>query len=254
MSDVLIIERQGQVLQLRLNRPDKKNAMTLAMYDALSEQIEAAGNEPQTRVIVISGEGGNFTAGNDLGDFPDPDAPGPTPVFRFIENVVTTTVPLVAAIEGTAVGIGATMLFYFDSVVAARGSRFLLPFINLALPPEGGSTLLLPQMMGYAPASELLLRGKPFDAQKACEIGLVSSLAEPGQSLATALAIAGEFSAKPPAAVRATKRLLRGDTDAIMARIRQEEAVLQRALNSPESLEARSAFMEKRPPDFSGFS
>ena len=254
MSESLIIERQGPLLQLRLNRPAKKNALTLAMYDAMSEQIERAGADPAIRVILISGEGGNFTTGNDLEDFPDPTAEGPNPVFRFIGNVVTTTVPLVAAIEGTAAGIGATMLLYFDSAVAALDSRFLFPFINIALPPEAGSSLLLPQMMGYAPAAELLMRGKPFDAGKALDIGLVSRLAEPGNALSKALEIAAEFAAKPPAAMRETKRLLRGDTDIIMARIRQEEQILLRALDSPESREARTAFMQKRPADFSHFS
>jgi enoyl-CoA hydratase/carnithine racemase len=253
MPDAVVTTRENHVVHLQLNRPEKKNALTLPMYDCLSDQLEAAAEDTSIRVIVLSGAGGNFTTGNDLSDFPEPGAEGPNPVFRFIENIVTTEVALIAALEGNVAGIGATMLFYFDAVVAARDAKFLLPFINLALPPEAGSSLLLPRMMGHAPASELLMRGKPFDGERALEIGLASTLTEPGKALEIALARAAEFAAKPPAALRVTKRLLRGDTGEIMERIRLEERELQKGFASEEHREAIKAFMEKRAADFSRF-
>jgi enoyl-CoA hydratase/carnithine racemase len=254
MSDAVIVNRENHVLHLQLNRPGKKNALTLAMYDCLSQQLELAESDSGIRVIVLSGSAGNFTAGNDLADFPEPGSDQPNPVFRFIRNIVTTPVPLIAAVEGNVVGIGATMLLYFDAVITARNATFLLPFINLALPPEAGSSLLLPRLMGHAPAADLLMRGKPFDGERARQIGIASTVVEPGASLETALALADEFSSKPPAAMRQTKMLLRGDTREVMERIQLEERELSAALASGESREAMRAFMEKRPPDFSRFS
>jgi enoyl-CoA hydratase/carnithine racemase len=253
VPETVIINRDNHVVHLQLNRPDKKNALTLGMYDCLSDQLEAAARDTDVRVIVFSGSGGNFTTGNDLSEFPEPGSDGPNPVFRFIENIVTTEVPLIAALEGNVAGIGATMLFYFDAVVAASDAKFLLPFINLALPPEAGSSLLLPRMMGHAPAAELLMRGKPFDGERALQIGMASTLTDPGQALDTALQRAAEFAAKPPAALRVTKKLLRGDTGEIMERIRQEEVALKKGFASEEHREAIKAFMEKRPADFSRF-
>lgn len=251
MSETVIVSREEHVLYLQLNRPQKKNALTLAMYDCLSQQLEAAETDSSVRAIVVSGSGGNFSAGNDLADFPEPGSEQPNPVFRFIQNIVTSSVPLIAAVEGNVVGIGATMLLYFDAVIAARNANFLLPFINLALPPEAGSSLLLPRLMGHAGAAELLMRGNPFDGERALQIGIASTLVEPGQSLATARERAREFSSKPPAAMRQTKKLLRGDSGAVMERIRLEERELNTALASGESREAMQAFMEKRAPDFS---
>lgn len=255
MTTSVSVTRDNHILQIRLNRPEKKNALTMAMYNALSAAIEAAESDRSVRVIVFLGSGGNFTAGNDLQDFPDaPSSNESTPVMRFVSSLAQSTVPMIAAVEGVAVGIGATMLLHLDCVVTAPNARFLLPFINLALVPEAGSSHLLPQLLGYTRAAELLMRGKPFDGQRAFDLGIASTLTDPGTVDDTALGIAAEFAQKPPQAMRKTKELLKGDRQRVMDRIRWEERLLFECSVTAENEEALAALQEKRPPDFSTFS
>ena len=252
MTENVIVTHDRHIVQIRLNRPQKKNAMSLDCYYMVAETIEQAETDKSVRAIVILGSEGNFCAGHDLTSSPiQASEDGPTPPSRLMISLINSSVPIVAGVEGVAVGIGATMLLQLDSVVAEPDARILMPFVNLALVPEAGSSLLLPRMLGYTRAAEYLMRGKPINGQRAYELGIVSTLAEPGQVEATTLEIAGEFASKPPAAMRKTKRLLQGDRQALLDRVSQEEELLFECSTSTEAAEAVAAFMEKRPPDYS---
>ncbi len=251
MTENVIVTRDRHIVQIRLNRPQKKNAMSVDCYYAVAEAIEQAETDKSVRAIVILGSGGNFCAGHDLTSAPiEASEDGPTPPSRLMISLINSSVPIIAGVEGVAVGIGATMLLQLDSVVAEPEARILMPFVNLALVPEAGSSLLLPRMLGYTRAAEYLMRGKPINGQRAWELGIVSTLAEPGQVEATALEIAGDFASKPPGAMRKTKRLLQGDRQVLLDRVSQEEELLFECSTSAEAAEAVAAFMEKRPPDF----
>ncbi len=241
------------VLQIRMERPEKRNALTMDMYDRMSAALEQAEADPDVRAVVFRGAGGHFCSGNDVAALPatDQGTPGPNPVMRFVEALVNASVPIVAAVEGVAAGIGCTMLLHLDAVVASRDSRIVFPFLNLALVPEGGSSLLLVRLLGYTRAANLVLRAASIDGAEAHRLGIVSTLAEPGTVARTALDIAAEIAAKPPRAMRRAKRLMKGDTAELMQRIREEEQDLFLGLRSAEGAEALRAFMEKRRPDFS---
>jgi enoyl-CoA hydratase/carnithine racemase len=255
MTENVIITRDRHIVQIRLNRPQKKNAMSLDCYETVAQTVEQAESDDSVRAIVILGSGGNFCAGHDLTSSPiEASEDGPTPPSRLMISLINSSVPIVAGVEGVAVGIGATILLQLDSVVAEPEARILMPFVNLALVPEAGSSLLLPRMLGYTRAAEYLMRSKPITGQRAYELGIVSTLAEPGQVEATALEIAGEFASKPPGAMRKTKRLLQGDRQVLLDRVSQEEGLLFECSASAEAAEAVAAFMEKRPPDYSNLS
>lgn len=246
-------EFDNHVLRIRMEQPAKKNALTMDMYDRMSEALEHAEADPGVRAVVFSGAGGNFCSGNDVAAFPaaGSEPQGPNPVMRFVEALVNASVPIVAAVEGVAAGIGATMLLNLDSVVASRDSRIVFPFLNLALVPEAGSSLLLVRLLGYTRAAELVLRAASIDGAEAHRLGIVSTLVEPGMVATAALGIAAEFAAKPPQAMRRAKRLMKGDTAALLQRIREEEKGVFLGLRSAEGAEALRAFREKRPPDYS---
>ncbi|MCB9971134.1 MAG: enoyl-CoA hydratase-related protein [Hyphomonas sp.] len=247
----IIVETDGHILKIGINRPEKKNALTLDMYDSMSAALERAEDDPSVRCVILYGEGGNFCSGNDLSAFPDdPAEGGATPVMRFVKAFVHASVPIVAAVEGVAAGLGATMLLHFDSVIVSTEARIVYSFVNLALPPEAGSSLLLPQIMGYARAADLVLRGGSFKGAAALQAGLATHLVEPGACLKKAMDIAAEIASKPPRAVREAKKLLKGNPDILMQRIVKEEQVLFRGLASDEAREAMAAFMEKRPAKF----
>ncbi len=250
---VVTTQLDGHVLQIRIDNPVKKNALTMEMYDVMSAALERAEADTAVRAVVFSGAGGNFCSGNDVSGFPaaGSGSQGPNPVMRFVEALVNASVPIVAAVEGVAAGIGATMLLHLDAVVAGPGSKIVLPFLNLALVPEAGSSLLLVRLLGYTRAAELVLRAGSVDGSEAHRLGIVSRLAEDGAVGQVALAIAGEFAAKPPQAMRRAKRLMKGDTAALLQRIREEERGVFLGLNSAEGAEALQAFREKRRPDFS---
>jgi len=254
MTELISTEQDKGVLVIRLNRPEKKNALTAAMYTVMADAIDQAQRDPQIKVLLFTGSDGVFTAGNDLHDFLEkPPAGAESPVNRFISNMVDTDVPIVAAVDGIAVGIGTTMLLHFDHVVAAPRARFSLPFINLALVPEAGSSMLLVEACGYRKAAELLMLGEPFGAQQALDYGIVSQLCEPEELMDRALAVAYKLAAKPKDALRATKRLLRRPREPLAERVRAEGELFSRGLASPAAKEAMQAFFEKRTPDFEQF-
>jgi enoyl-CoA hydratase/carnithine racemase len=255
MSDILL-DRQGAVERIQINRPAKRNAFTTAMYADMAAALSAAGADPAVRVVVLTGAGGFFSAGNDVEDFlRNPPAGADSPVWRFLQTLAGMEKPLVAAVEGPAVGIGTTLLLHCDIVLASKTARFQLPFVDLGLVPEAGSSLLLPALAGYHKAAELLLLGAPFDAEAAERIGLVSRVVLPAELVEGAMALAEALALKPPASLRLTKRLLRRHTHARLAETMQEEGRLfTERLASPEAREALTAFLEKRKPDFSRFA
>lgn len=254
MLDV-IVERSGAVMRLRLNRPAKKNAITVAMYQAMAEALREADRAAPVRVVLLSGAGDAFTAGNDVRDFLErPPQGADHPVWQFASAITQAQKPLVAAVHGLAIGIGTTMLLHCDLVYAAEGTRFSLPFVDLGLVPELGSSLMLPALAGYHKAAELLLLGRPFDEQAARTMGLVADVVPVERLEETALAAAHALAEKPAASVRLTKALVkRGFAQALASTLEAEGGQFIARLKSPEAMEAFSAFLEKRKPDFSRF-
>jgi enoyl-CoA hydratase/carnithine racemase len=253
--DHIITESRDGVLRIEINRPDKKNALTSAMYQAMADAIRLAETDAKVRVVLIHGKADQFTAGNDLQDFLDnPPRDDARPVFQFLYGISQAQKPIVAAVAGVAVGIGTTMLLHCDLVYAAPNARLQLPFVNLGLVPEAASSLLLPALLGYQRAAELLLLGEPFTAQKAKEIGLVTEVVPEGELFATAMAQAKKLAGKPASSVRLTKKLMKqGQMEAVAQRIKVESDHFGERLASPEAKEAFSAFLEKRKPDFGRF-
>lgn len=251
----ILSEIKDGIARIEIDRPDKKNALTAAMYQAMADAIRAAEADAKVRVLLIHGKADLFTAGNDLQDFLDnPPRDDDRPVFRFLYGISQAQKPIVAAVAGAAVGIGTTMLLHCDLVYAAPNARLQLPFVNLGLVPEAGSSLLLPALVGYQRAAELLLLGEPFSAQKAKEMGLVTEVVPEDQLFDTAMAQARKLAAKPGASLRLTKGLMKqGQAAAVAQRIKLESDHFGERLNSPEAKEAFSAFLEKRKPDFSKF-
>ncbi len=245
----------GGVLRVEIRRPEKKNALTVAMYEALTAALRRAEGEAAVRVVLLHGSEGVFTAGNDLSDFvQNPPADESSPVFRFLDAVSTFPKPLLAAVAGPAVGIGTTLLLHCDLVYAAPSARLALPFVNLGLSPEAASSYLLPRTVGPQRAAEWLLFGEPFGAEEAERAGLVNEVVPEDELLDRAAERARTLAQKPPAAVRLTKALLRGhDAEAVESTIRDEAGHFLRRLQSPEAAEAFQAFFEKRRPDFSAF-
>lgn len=257
MTDLILTEKNDQVLVVRINRLDRKNALNHEMYTALGDAIEAAHEDAGIRCVLFTGSEDCFTAGNDLSDFAE-GLPGDfeeSPVGRFLFLLASATKPVVAAVNGPAVGIGTTMLLHCDLVFAGTNTRFQMPFANLGLCPEGGSSLLLPSWIGRVRAAELLMLGGAFTAEDAYRLGLINRICEPTQTEAAALEACRQLAAQPPAAIRATKELLNRPTqgqlkDTLLA----EGRLFGERLKSEEAAEAFNAFMEKRKPDFSRFS
>ena len=254
MTQNVVTELDTGVLIVRMNRPDKKNALTPAMYSAMADAIERAEDEKEIRVVLFTGTAGVFTAGNDMADFlANPSNDTDRPVNRFIGKMATTDVPLLAAVDGIAVGIGTTMLLHFYQVFASENARFSLPFVKLGVVPEAGSSLLLVEICGYQKAAELLMLGEPFSADEAFESGIVSRLLPAGELMQEALAFAHALAARPRQALRDTKQLMRRPKEPLLERIAVEGDVFFRNLVSPAAREAMTAFVEKRTPDFSKF-
>ena len=251
MSDILI-HTDGGVSTITFNRLDKKNALTEAMYSALAEAMQQAATDDAVRVLVIQGDASVFTAGNDIKDFLEhPPTSTDAPVFRFLRQLVSFPKPLIAAVAGPAVGVGTTMLFHCDLVYAGDNAAFAMPFVNLGLCPEAGSSLLAPQLVGHQRAAELLLLGEPFLAETARDLGLVNRITAPTEVNALALAQAQRLASKPMSSLLETKRLLKqGQQAALLERVAEEAAVFARMLGEPAAREAFTAFMEKRPPQF----
>lgn len=255
MSVGIEVEVRNGICHLSMARPEKKNALTAAMYATMADALATAESDPEVRVILISGSGGSFTAGNDLADFlAAPPLDDSAPVFRFITGFAELRKPFVAAVEGVAVGVGTTMLLHCDLAYAGAGARFALPFVNLGLTPEAASSLLLPLRAGYARAAELLMLGEVFSAEKALELGIINAVLPDGQVLDHAFERCRKLAAQPAAAIRQTKALLRrAQPGAVDATMRMEAEVFRERLLSPEAKEAFAAFLEKRKPDFSRF-
>jgi enoyl-CoA hydratase/carnithine racemase len=251
----ILITREGGVLTLELNRPEKKNAITADMYDALADALVEARDATEIRAVMIVGKPEVFTAGNDLQDFMHrPPRDDDSPVFRFLKEISHAPKPLVAAVCGAAVGVGTTMLLHCDLVYAGDNARFSLPFTQLGLVPEAASSLLLPELFGYQRAAERLLLGEPFGAEEAFQMGLVSAVWPVDSVFAHARQQAQKLVGLPASAVRATKRLMRdGRIAAIDSRMLLEREEFLERLQSPEAREAFSAFFERRRPDFSRF-
>ncbi len=256
MSEILV-SREGHVCEVRIDRAAKKNALTFAMYTALTEALAGAKADAAVRAVLVTGAGETFCAGNDIADFlkPRDDMHGAPPA-RLIDMLVGFDKPIVAAVHGPAVGIGATMLLHCDLVYASPTARLRMPFVSLGLVPEAGSSLLLPRRVGDAIAAEMLLLGAWIDAERARELRLVNAVLPTADELvAFARARAAELGAAPPSALRSTRALLRGQRDSgeLRGRIREELESFGRHLVSPEAREAFSAFLERRAPDFSKF-
>src|SRR5499433_2000057 len=251
MSDINT-ERSGGILRVELNRPAKKNAMTAAMYTSLAEIFGDAGKDEAVRVVLWHGAGDSFCAGNDMGDFlKNPPGPGNFPQGRLMDALIGFEKPIVAAVQGAAIGGGTTMLTHCDFVYAGESARFQVPFINLALVPEFGSSYSVPARIGYLRAAELYLLGEPFGAARAAELGLVTRVVPDQHLFATAMETAQKLAAKPGGALRASKRLLKqGSVDQVKAAIKLEMQEFSERVRSAEAKEALSAFLEKRPPNF----
>ena len=248
MSEHVIVSDNGPVRTVRMNRPEKKNALTLKMYERLTEALETAGSNDAIRCIVIGGLPGAFTAGNDLQDFLAIASAADglaRPVRDFLPALVHCKKPLVAAVSGVAVGIGTTMLFHCDHVVASSDARFITPFTSLGLVPEAASSLTAPRMMGHARAFALLVMGRPFDAAQAKEAGFINTVVAPDDVDAEAEKVAREIAALPVGAVAISRRLLRGSAEELVARIDEEAELFNKRLKSPEALAALQAFLNK---------
>jgi len=253
MSEHVRVETNGGVLAITLARPERRNAITVAMYAALADAVEQAQHDPTLRLITLNGEGQDFTAGNDLADFMAamPRDGEEIAVWRLLRALATNQLPLIAAVHGNAIGIGTTMLLHCDLVLAEEGTRFLMPFVDLGLVPEAASSLLLPRLAGRRRAARYLLLAEPFDASEAHHWGLVSEVVAKG-ALDSALAdIVCRLLAKPATALRLTNSLLRRGTEAeILERFELENGHFSERLTSAEVKEAITAFFEKRRPEF----
>ena len=254
MSGHVVTETTGGVLTLRFNRPEKKNALLSAMYADAATALKAAETDTNVRVVVITGSGDSFSAGNDLKDFiENPPADHDAPVFRFMFGLASFPKPVIAAVNGIAVGIGTTVLLHCDFAYAVPTAKFQLPFVNLALVPEFASSLLLARHLGTRKATELLMLAEIFGAETAKDYGLINGIVPAEQLESVVQDKASALAAKPPAALRATKALLKADGNEVAGRIGLEAKVFSERLQSGELKEAVTAFFEKRAPDFSKF-
>jgi enoyl-CoA hydratase/carnithine racemase len=249
------VDTSGGVALIEIARPQKKNALTLAMYRAMTDAITAAMADSSVRALLIAGQPGVFTSGNDLEDFMQrPPSGEDSPVFRFMQVLAACEKPVVAAVTGMAIGIGATMLLHCDLVYVSDAAHLAMPFVSLGLVPEFASSMLLPQLLGHARAAEKLLLGEMLTATEAVQFGIANAALPAGDVLPHARKAAERFNALPPGAVRDTKRLMRAGTKVQIARAMQAEAaIFAERLKSPEAQEAFAAFFAKRSPDFSKF-
>jgi enoyl-CoA hydratase/carnithine racemase len=252
----VLVDKADKLLILTLNRPEKKNALTRAMYKTLATEIAAADSDPNVRCILIKANGDMFTAGNDLADFAavgnSAAAPPPEDANPLLSALAKARTPIVAAVNGRAVGVGVTMLLHCDMVFVADDASLIAPFVNLALVPEAASSLLMPLRIGHARAFEMFVLGEPVNAEKAVNWGIANRAVPAGEVHAAARAAAAAVAARAPASVVATKALMR-DESALLARMAQESGHFLRQLKSAEFKEAFTAFSERRAPDFSKF-
>jgi enoyl-CoA hydratase/carnithine racemase len=252
MTEHIKIERKDGIVTLTFARPDKKNALTNAMYGVLADTLISAETDPAARVIVLRGEGDMFTSGNDVGEFAAIAAgavQGERHVSRFIRALAQSTRPLVAAVQGRAVGVGTTMLLHCDFVVLAENALLSTPFVNLALVPEAASTLLMPMRIGHARAFEMFTLGDAMDANTAQNLGIANRVVPLDKLYAEAAGVAARLAKLPAGSLSATKRLMR-DAAVLTAQIGAESECFAERLKTAEAREAFTAFAERRPPDF----
>lgn len=247
MPDILI-SNEGPVRKIRMNRPEKKNALTLAMYDAMAAAIEDAGTDTSVRCLLIAGAPDIFCAGNDLNDFVAMARTGAlgNPIVRFLHALARCEKPLVAAVSGAAVGIGTTMLLHCDQVIASDGAVLLTPFVSLGLLPEAGSSLIAPRLMGHARAFSLLVMGKSLSAEAAKSVGIINAIVPAAELNAQSLAAARDIAALPAESVSAARRLMRGNVEEIVARIDEEVEAFKTRLASPEAKAALAMFLNRK--------
>jgi len=247
MPDILI-SNEGPVRKIRMNRPEKKNALTLAMYEAMAAAIEGAGTDTSVRCLLIAGAPDIFCAGNDLNDFVAMARTGAlgNPIVRFLHALARCEKPLVAAVGGAAVGIGTTMLLHCDQVIASDSAVFLTPFVSLGLLPEAGSSLIAPRLMGHARAFSLLVMGKSLSAEAAKSVGIINAIVPAADLNAQALAAARDIAALPAESVSAARRLMRGNVEEIVARIDEEVEAFKTRLASPEAKAALAMFLNRK--------
>ena len=250
------VSRCDGVQMIRIQRPEKKNALLPSMYTAMHAALVDGDASDDVRAHILTGSGGVFSAGNDINDFMNrarDGAPtvGETPVHRFIGYLPRVEKPLIAAVDGLAVGVGVTLLFHCDLVYASPSARLITPFLDLGLVPEAGSSLLAPRRMGHARAFEMLALGEPFSAERARDAGLVNAVVAAEELEDTARAAATRLAAKPPGALKTARDLIRGASiDEIVERLEAESRLFAERMTSPEAREAFQAFVEKRPPNF----
>ena len=251
----ILTESREHILRIKINRPQKKNALTRTMYAAMADAIARADDDSDIRAVFLHGTQDCFTAGNDLKEFQAFRQDGNNKdVSNFLSTISRAQKPLVAAVGGVAVGVGTTMLLHCDLVYAGEGAKFSLPFAALGLCPEAASSFLLPRLIGHQRASELLLLGEPFSAAKACEIGLVNAVYPDSECIDKAFNQVQKLVQQPPASVRITKALLKNSLSQYIADAMAEERKhFSERLISGECDEAFSAFFERRKPDFSAF-
>lgn len=254
-TEYIQTELSEGVLHIQFNRPDKKNALTRDMYQTLGEVIAQAEGDKAVRVMLITGDEQNFTSGNDIANFQNSAAGEPSFAAKyFFPALSQAQKPVIAAVNGVAIGVGTTMLLHCDLVYAGQGARFRMPFVNLGICPEFGSSFLLPRMMGHQRAAELLLLGDFFDAATAHEIGLVNAVCLDVEVLPTALDKARQLASQPPASLRLTKSLLKAAYKANVAEVMEQENMhLRERTKSPEMAEVLAAFAQGRKPDFSSY-
>ena len=254
------IERSEGVQTIRIKRPDKKNALLPAMYTAMHDALVGGDADDAVRAHILTGAGGVFTAGNDIIDFMSraagaPQPAGESPVHKFIGYLPRVEKPLIAAVDGLAVGVGVTMLFHCDLVYATPEAKLTTPFLNLGLVPEAGSSLLAPRRMGHARAFEMLVLGETFSGERAREAGLVNAVVSADELAAAARGAALKLAARPPAALKIARDLLRGASiEETVERLEIETGLFAERMKSPEAKEAFQAFVEKRAPDFDKLS
>ncbi len=249
MTDAILLQREGGLLTLQLNRPDKKNALTRAMYTQLAEALEQADADSGIRAVLIQGSHECFTAGNDIADFLEqPPSDLDSPPFHFMQSLLNCRKPVIAAVAGAAVGIGTTLLLHCDLVYISRDARLRMPFVNLGLCPEFGSSLILPRLLGHAKAAELLLLGEGFTGEQAAAWGIATEALGSGEAaLAKAREVAQRFESLAPGAVQVSKQLMKSvDREQLRQVIEDEGALFVQRLKSPEAIAALSGFITRR--------
>jgi enoyl-CoA hydratase/carnithine racemase len=248
MTDAIQIERERGLLTLRLNRPEKKNALTRAMYSALAAALQQADADPDIYAVLITGSHECFTAGNDIADFiQQPPSDLDSPVFHFMLNLLECRKPVIAGVAGAAVGIGTTLLLHCDLVYVSADARLRMPFVNLGLCPEFGSSLILPRLLGHAKAAELLLLGERFSGEQAATWGIANEALDSGEAaLAKAREMALRFESLPPEAVRISKQLMKAPDRELLRKVIEEEgALFTQRLRSPEAMAALTGFIKR---------